>query len=162
MKRATAACAALRARSSRSLLAGSPRAHCAFEASQLPEAGGGGCGTGAGPRSPLGRATDPIGSDGPADEGAVTLSVAHALVNSTAKEILVNRNPEARISGSPLWQALAGVIAVRSNDAYRIVTEVGDAERQVPRSKEKQKHQSGDLHGGGSEEQRCQPIEIRV
>lgn len=67
-------------------------AHCAFDASQAPEAGGG-CGRGVGLRSD-GGLTEPIGSEG---DVTVPLPLLHALVNHPAKTKLVNTIPEIRI-----------------------------------------------------------------
>jgi hypothetical protein len=92
MNRAVAARAAVRARSSISWVARSPMAHCAFDASQVPVAGGG-CGGGVGPRSD-GGVTEPIESEG---DVTVPLPLLHAFVNHPARTRLVNAHPETRI-----------------------------------------------------------------
>jgi hypothetical protein len=92
MNRAIAARAAVRARSSTSLVARSPMAHCAFDASQVPEAGGG-CGGAVGLRSD-GGVTEPIGSEG---DATLPLWLLHAPANHPARTMLVNAYLETRI-----------------------------------------------------------------
>ena len=67
-------------------------AHCAFDASQVPE-GGGGSGGGAGGRSE-GGVTGPTGSEGVV---IVPLPLLHAVVNQPARAMVVNADRETRI-----------------------------------------------------------------